>query len=119
MNAKERIRAALRECAEEELRALREDAARGAITELIEERLAEIACAQNVCPVCGAPTNPEKDLTLTFGDSLRYRASFDGRDCLAAFLASLLPTKGRVMRAGGAHEKARGERAQGLNTQSE
>lgn len=104
----ERLKKLLATYSEEELRALKQHLAQGTVTQLIDARLAELSCAQKVCPVCGTMIDPAKDLTLTFGESLRYRATFDGQDCLAVFVASM-----------GGHAKNGARVTQGLNTRQE
>lgn len=97
------VHEALGRLTEEELRELKRHVTEGNFTDAINERLGHFS-AQRVCPVCGTPVAPERDLTLTFGRQLRYRASFDAQDCLALFVAQM--SNGKTV-------------TQGLNTQSE
>lgn len=82
----------LHQLTEEELCALRQAIQSGELHTHVTERLLALQNPQHVCPVCNAPINPDKDITLHFGKPLRFRATFDGYDCLAHFVK----TEGRT-----------------------
>ena len=71
----------------DDLLKIRKDIAEGNMLRLIEERIAAYENPNKVCPICGTGLEPSTAITLYFGPKgLRQRASFDGEDCLHAFL---------------------------------
>jgi hypothetical protein len=74
-----------------ELVKLQKDLRGGNLDRLLNKRLDELKPTESgYCPVCHAETDPDENLTLTFGTKdFRQRATFDGTDCLKYFAEQL------------------------------